>query len=167
MTVDQPLKREQARMSEPMKAFTEPSGISHLFGVADLEVIEGMFPAETTIWHLGDPYPEWLMTGPNGVTFGLERDVRAYVRYELWGVPPPPPDPSWRTWEGEIFLTSGRIVAVSFFDEADYHTVFDLGRRAAKWPVRISTKAPVNVDDPAFPRDIFRVHLFTLQFWIG
>ncbi|MET8870224.1 hypothetical protein ABZW11_45435 [Nonomuraea sp. NPDC004580] len=69
-------------MPEPVKAFTEPSGISHLFGVADFEVIEGMFPDETTIWHIGDPSPTWLMTGPNGVTLGLDRDVRAYVRYE-------------------------------------------------------------------------------------
>ncbi|MFC4008147.1 hypothetical protein ACFOY2_13015 [Nonomuraea purpurea] len=152
-------------MAQPIKAITERSGISHFFGVADVGVIEGNFEDETTIWHIGDPDPEWFMVGPNGVTFSIEGEAKAYVRYELWDTQPPPIDPSWRSWEGQIYLASGRIVAVSYYDEADYYTPFDLGRQATNWLVRISAKTPTNDTDPEFPSKIYRASLFKLQFW--
>lgn len=152
-------------MDQPIKAFTERSGIPYFFGVADVAVIEGDFEGEAAIWDIGYPDPEWFMVASNGVTFKVESDVRAYVRYELWATKPPPADPSWRSWEGRIHLISGRIVAVGYFDEAEYYTPFDLGRQDTTWLVRISAKAPTNETDPEFPSRIYGASLFKLQFW--
>lgn len=155
-------------MARPIKVLTEPSGISDFFGVADMGAMEGDCEGEATIWDVGPAF-EWIEVGPNGVTFSVKYGAKAYVRYELWDTRPSPIDPSWqRSWEGRLYLASGRIVAVSYAgDEADCHTPFDLGQQATSWSARISAKIPMNDTDPEFPGDIYRVGLFKLQFWAG
>ncbi|MEV0595704.1 hypothetical protein [Nonomuraea cavernae] len=156
-------------MTELISEFSERQGISDFFGVADAGVEEGDFASDATIWDTGRPGPNsWIDVGPNGVTLSVEQGKRTYVRYELWDGPPLPMDSSWgRSWEGELFLASGRIVAVSYAgDEPDYYIPFDLGRQGANWLVRICAKTPKNETDPEFPSNIYGADLFKLQFWL-
>jgi len=156
-------------MADLIKELVEQDGIIGLAGFTDMGVEEGEYPSEYTIWDIESPAEgEWLNVRPNVVAVHVASEASSYVRYELWDGPPPI-DPSWpRSWEGELFLASGRICAASLvpaFAEHDYHAVFDLGAAATNWPIRIYSKSPEDHPEPGFPRIVGGPVLFKLQFW--
>ncbi|GAA5051217.1 hypothetical protein HNP84_006504 [Thermocatellispora tengchongensis] len=50
--------------------------------------------------------------------------------------------------------------------EHDYSQAFDLEREMTPWQTRLYTKFLENDREPGFPRRIYQITLFTLQFWL-
>ncbi|MGW0199439.1 hypothetical protein [Nonomuraea sp. NPDC003201] len=140
--------------------------VKDLYGIFDIGVGEDNLRDEPSPWSVGGPRPgEWIDVGPNAVM--LKPDGVPYVRYELWDGEPPPDGSGERAWTGEVYLSTGRISAMSMVPGFSHHNaVFDLGRRATTWRLRVRWKFLDNDREPLFPRYIYEVDLFTLQFWL-
>jgi hypothetical protein len=159
------LDKEGVIMAVLVAAQSLGEEIKKFVGLGDIEIEKGPFPQKLGLWAIDSPGPgEWIKAGRNGAAVEMVMDG-AYIRHELWEGRPPQIG-SWDfMWTGDIYFTSGKIVAVSNFDD-DYSSVFDLGRRDTVWSVVASGKLLENDREPDFPRSIYRVHLFKFQFWL-
>ncbi|MEU9889120.1 hypothetical protein [Sphaerisporangium sp. NPDC051011] len=156
-------------MAEVVKEFSEPKGITRIFGVGDMGVEEGAYPGDMTIWDTGRPAgSDWMDIGPNGITFDTDAESLSYVRYQLWSGPPPAEEGWTHTWEGPLYLASGRIVAItaSAPDEGGDGTEFVLPRQETTWHTRVLARYPDTDPRTGFPRPVGGPVLFKLQFWL-
>ncbi|GGP06797.1 hypothetical protein LDL08_16055 [Nonomuraea glycinis] len=154
-------------IAEIITFFTEEDDVKDLYGVFDIGVDEEELRGEPSPWAVIPPGPEERANGgPNAVMLQRSWEAASYVRYELWDGEPSA-DHSWgHAWIGEVYLSTGRISAMSMVPGfTHHHTVFDLGRRATTWRLRVQWKFLDNDREPLFPRYIYQVDLFTLQFW--
>ncbi|MEV4835245.1 hypothetical protein AB0K05_12020 [Nonomuraea sp. NPDC049486] len=109
----------------------------------------------------------WARVGRNAVVFDKHTDIDACIRLELWTDEPSMTQPMWnRMWAGEIYLRSGQLQIHDFYEAWSRGDVFDLGQRDATWAVRIQHRRLENDQEPDFPRDIYQVDIFKLQFWM-
>ncbi|WP_432926491.1 hypothetical protein ACQPZZ_36050 [Microbispora sp. CA-135349] len=107
----------------------------------------------------------WIETDEEFLLRGSDREISAYVRFELWSGPPPVADSSWgRSWSGRLHVPSGKVQARENFDSEDQKS-FDLGCADVEWSMQVHAKTLRNSSDLDFPSDIFRVDLFKLRFW--
>ncbi|MGW4644657.1 hypothetical protein ACWEN6_39540 [Sphaerisporangium sp. NPDC004334] len=157
-------------MAELVKEFSEPGGIRQIFGIGDMGVEEGAYPGDLTIWDTGRPVDgDWMDICPNGVTFQTDSESLSYFRYELWSGPPLAEQGWTYTWEGDFYLASGRIAAITVvpaFAEAEYHTEFVLPHKETTWRTRVLARYPNTDPPPGFPRPVGGPVLFKLQFWL-
>ncbi|GAA4214381.1 hypothetical protein GCM10023074_67120 [Microbispora amethystogenes] len=142
-------------MAEIIKRLLDPWKIEpYLRGVADVEA-----PWSVAGGTSGD---EWITIGPDGIALDAAHYGHALIEYELWDGEPPASD-----WEesrsGSIYLTSGKICAItSYVEEIDEDGDFDLGRPGQEWRFRAHRK-PLSHEN--FTADVIRLSLFKLQFW--
>ncbi|SNS01991.1 hypothetical protein SAMN05216276_1002312 [Streptosporangium subroseum] len=142
--------------------------ICDFFGFADLEAAKDLRPMQPGIQDMREPgLDQRIATGPNAIIVCAETDSRIYARYELWDGPATI-DSAWEElWTGNLFMASGRICGVgNYMGEMRYYPDFDLGQEMTLWHTRVCSKLVDNDRDPGFPRDIYRINLFTLQFWL-
>ncbi|WP_433253918.1 hypothetical protein ACQPYK_11350 [Streptosporangium sp. CA-135522] len=142
--------------------------IEDFFCFADLEVAKDLRPRQHGIWDLRGPgLGQRIATGPNAIIVCAEPDSRVYVRYERWDGHPSV-DPTWEElWTGSLFFASGRVCGVSSVEgEVSYYSDFDLEREMTLWNTRVCSKFVDNDQESSFPRHIYRINLFTLQFWV-
>jgi hypothetical protein len=154
-------------IAEMIAWFTEEDAAKDLYGIFDIGVDEEMLGGEPSPWAVVPPGLEERVTvGPNAVMLERSGEASSYVRYELWDGEPSD-DHSWEhAWLDEVYLSTGRISAMSMVPgDTHHHTVFDLGRRATTWRLRVQWRFLDNDHEPLFPRDIYQVDLFNLQLW--
>ncbi|MEU7914593.1 hypothetical protein [Microbispora bryophytorum] len=110
---------------------------------------------------------DWVEVGPNALVCQTHRDVRPYVRLELWSGEPPLAEPAWDcSWTAEIFLRSGKIRLMGFYSGTESHRrLLDLGHRDSTWLVRAQHKTLENDRETDFPRYIYRAEIYKFQFW--
>ncbi|MEZ7127681.1 hypothetical protein ACBR40_20315 [Nonomuraea sp. AD125B] len=145
-------------MAEMIAVLTGETAISDFYAIQDLGVEEEGLRDEPGVW---------VAVGPNIVKPTTSPGAALYVRCETWDTEPPD-DASWpHAWSGDIYLSTGRISALSMTGGFIHRNwVFDLGRRATTWRLRIRWKFLDNDREPLFPREIYQVDLYTLQFWL-
>ncbi|WP_214316975.1 hypothetical protein [Nonomuraea sediminis] len=108
----------------------------------------------------------WARVGRNAVVLEKSASATACIRLELWTGEPAMKQPAWgHVWTGEIHLRSARLHIRDLWEDWSRGDAFDLGQAGATWPVRIQHRRLVNDQEPAFPRDLFQVDLYLLQFW--
>ncbi|MFI6920652.1 hypothetical protein ACIBIZ_11935 [Nonomuraea spiralis] len=109
---------------------------------------------------------DWARAGHNAVVFDKHMDIDACIRLELWTDEPSPTQPMWdHMWDGDIYLRSGQLQIHDLHEAWSRGDVFDVGQRDATWAVRIQHRRLENDQEPDYPRDIYQVDLFKLQFW--
>ncbi|MER6824631.1 hypothetical protein ABT352_01390 [Streptosporangium sp. NPDC000563] len=142
--------------------------VREAFYVLDGEIFEGNQPDGPGSWgqESSPPGQDWLDVGSSSVIlWGSTRDAARYVRFELWSGQPPA-DQSWqKSWEGELFLASGKIHIMNYSEVDFRHLLFDVGQREATWRVRIQAKLLENDREPSFPANIYQVDLYNMQLW--
>ncbi|MEU1724782.1 hypothetical protein [Nonomuraea sp. NPDC005692] len=154
-------------IAERTAVLTGETAISDFYGIQDIGVEEEGLRDEPSPWDcppLGSG--EWVATSPNIVRPKTSPGAALCICCEGWDEEPPD-DGSWpHVWTGEIYLSTGRISALSMTGGYIHRNwVLDLGRRATTWRVRIRRKFLDNDREPLFPRDIYQVDLYMLQFW--
>ncbi len=134
--------------------------------VADLAALSGQDQAPWDgTWSAAGTIPGAAI-GRNGMELDTVRRTPAYVRFELWTGEPPLPEPAWEdSWTGEIYLRSGRIMLQDYFEEGYEQQVFDLGQPDSMWTARVQHKRLENDREPDFPRNVYQVDIYRLQFW--
>ncbi|MEZ7130385.1 hypothetical protein ACBR40_34060 [Nonomuraea sp. AD125B] len=134
--------------------------------VADLAALHGQDQAPWDgAWRSTATIPGAAI-GRNGLVLETVRRTPAYIRFELWTGEPPLPEPVWEdAWTGEIYLRSGRITLQDYYEEGYEQQVFDLGQPDSVWAARVQHKRLDNDREPDFPRDMYQVDIYRLQFW--
>lgn len=143
------------------------TAIRDFYIIQDIGVEEEGLRDEPSPWELPPlGSGEWMAAGPNILQPNTSPGAALYIRCEVWDGEPDSVG-SWpHVWTGEIYLSTGRISALSMTGGFIHRNwVFDLGRRATTWRLRVRRKFLDNDREPLFPRDIYEVELFILQFW--
>jgi hypothetical protein len=115
-------------------------------------------------WELGFDEEEWLQVTHNGalVSTGYS-DHCVRVFFELWDGPPEPAT-TGQPREAKFFATSGRIRLTELVSRDD-HVVFDLGRRAASWKLRVILYELRDPDEIGVVNSSSELEQYRFQFW--
>ncbi len=104
----------------------------------------------------------WAAAQDNWIAIDEPIEQGCLVRYEVWDGEPPAPLPVASTWQGAVYLESGIIQPEDDAGTDLTGSRFDLGRPDRRWNVRVHRD---RLGHGAFPPDVVRRTLITLQFW--
>ena len=104
----------------------------------------------------------WAAAQDNWIAIDEPIEQGCLVRYEVWDGEPPAPLPVASTWQGAVYLESGIIQPEDSAGTDLTGSRFDLGRPDRRWNVRVHRD---RLGHGAFPPDVVRRTLITLQFW--